>query len=69
MTAEERQVVINLRIALSRYTRACAGCGGSGRLRSAPAVHRHCPLCRSARAALDGAESLLMPQLRCDAID
>ncbi|MGH9644848.1 MAG: hypothetical protein ACRD3Q_20790 [Terriglobales bacterium] len=61
MTREERTAVIDLRVELSRYVRACPGCGGAGQLRRVATVTRYCPLCRCARKALEASERVLLP--------
>ena len=60
MNAEERRGMIDLRVELARRVRLCAGCRGSGRMRSS---NRPCPLCAGALRALQATEGLLLPSL------
>jgi len=64
VNADERQVLIDLRVELGRRVRICGGCGGKGWLIRSP---RPCPLCRAARDALEVSGAMLMPSR--DAVD
>lgn len=58
VNTDERAAMIDLRVELGRRLRVCPGCDGSGRLISSG---RPCPLCRTARAALEVSEAMLVP--------
>ncbi len=55
MNIEERQIIIDLRVALWNYVRACAACGGGGKLRSG----RPCLCCGRAQRAINASETAL----------
>jgi len=60
MNSEERQIVIDLRVALWPFVRTCTGCRGTGQHRSG----RRCRLCGPGRQALERSEVILRGQHR-----